>query len=215
MRYGMWLSWGSIVAIVLLSVMSFLRLITPETLGVLEALLLCSAWLGAGAGKHPGRYAKKFVALSGAMAVIAVVWLTRPVLFIYVPAIGVNLLLAAYFFSTLRPGSEPVITRIARVERQDFDDVVYAYTRNVTWAWALFFTGLLIEAVALIAFAPVETTLLFLNFINYVLIAIFFLAEYVYRRLRLRRYTHMSPLLLAARLSRRGIMSVIKYRGHG
>jgi len=93
--------------------------------------------------------------------------------------------------------------------------VVYAYTRRVTWAWALFFTGLLIEAVALIAFAPIETTLLFLNLINYVLIALFFVAEYVYRRIHLRHYTHISPLILAARLSRRGIMSVIKYREDG
>jgi len=124
-------------------------------------------------------------------------------------------LLAGFCFYSLRPGSEPAITRIARMERDDFDDVVYAYTRGVTWAWALFFTGLVVEAVTLIAFAPIETTLLFLNLVNYVLIAVFFLAEYIYRRIRLRHYTHMSPLTLAARLSRRGFMSLIRYREQG
>jgi len=215
MRYGVWLSWGSILAIAALSVMGFLRLIAPETLGILEALLLCGAWLGASAGKHHDRTGHKSAVLIAVIIVVTVVWLLRPVLFIYVPAISINILLACFFFSSLRSGSVPVITRIARVERRDFDDVVYAYTRRVTWAWALFFTGLLIEAVALIAFAPIETTLLFLNLINYVLIALFFVAEYVYRRIHLRHYTHISPLILAARLSRRGIMSVIKYREDG
>ena len=211
-RYGFWLSSGSILAIVMLSLASFLHFITPETLGTLEALLLCSAWLGASLDSHAGRSSYKIVLITALMVVIAVVWWVHPVLFIYMPAIAINLFLATYFFSTLRPGSDPLVTRIARIERSDFDDAVYAYTRKVTWAWALLFSGLLVETIALIAFAPVELTLLFLNCINYLLIPLFFVAEYICRRIVLRHYTHISPLVLAARLSRRGIMSVISYR---
>jgi uncharacterized membrane protein len=156
----------------------------------------------------------KVIVFIVALAVIAIVWRLHPVLFIYMPAIGVNLFLATFFFSTLRPGSDPLISRIARIERPDFDDVIAAYTRKVTWAWGLFFTGLLIETIVLIIFTPVETTTLFLNIINYLLIPVFFISEYIFRRIHLRHYTHMSPLVLAARLSRRGIMSVISYRRH-
>ncbi len=215
MRYGIWLTWGSILTIAVLSAMSYFHLLAPEALGILEALLLCGAWLGASVSKRPKPSVYNLAALSGMIVVIAAVWLTSPLLFIYVPAIGINLLLAVFCFGSLRPGSEPAITRIARIERNDFSDELYAYTRGVTWAWALIFTGLIVEAVVLIAFASIETTLLFLNLLNYALIAVFFIAEYIYRRIRLRHYTHISPLRLAARLSRRGFMSLIRYREQG
>jgi uncharacterized membrane protein len=214
MRFGRWLSWGSILAIIVLSLSSVFHLITPQTLGILEASLLCCVWLGLSAGKHARVSAFKVIVFIVALAVIAIVWRLHPVLFIYMPAIGVNLFLATFFFSTLRPGCDPLVSRIARIERPDFDDVIAAYTRKVTWAWGLFFTGLLIETIVLIIFTPVETTTLFLNIINYLLIPVFFISEYIFRRIHLRHYTHMSPLVLAARLSRRGIMSVISYRRH-
>lgn len=213
MRYGIWLSWGSILMILVLSVMSFFQLIAHETLGILEALLLCGVWLGASAGRRSKPSTYKLLLPIAVIVVIVVVWMTHPLLFIYVPAIGINLLLAIFFFSTLRAGSEPAITRIARVERDSFDDKLYAYTRGVTWAWALFFSALIVEALLLIRFASVETTLLFLNVGNYLFIALFFLAENVYRRIHLRHYTHTPIKTLVSRLSRRGIMSLMRYRG--
>lgn len=177
--------------------------------------MLYSAWLGASIEWHASMSLYKAIGFVVAMAVIVFFWWIHPVLFIYVPAISINLFLAAYFFSTLLPGREPLVTRIARIEQPDFDDVVSAYTRKVTLVWALFFAGLLIETIVLIVLAPVETTLLFLNCINYALIPLLFAAEYAYRRVHLRGYIHISPLVLAAKLSRRGIMSVIAYNKHG
>ena len=201
------------MAIAVLSLLGVLRVITPDTLGILEAALLCGIGLAA-AGRYTGRPAGRLLLALVVGAAAAVIWLIRPVLFVYLPAVAVNLLLAGFFFSTLRPGSEPLVTRIARIEQPQFDAAVYAYTRGVTLAWALFFTALAAEALTLIAFAPVTVTLLFLNLVNYLLIAVFFVAEYLYRRVRLRRYPHMSPILLAARLTRRGIIGVIRYGEH-
>jgi len=211
-QYGAWLSWGSILMILLLSAMAFFGLIAYETLGILEALLLCGVWLGASVGKPAKSSYYKVAAPLIALMVIIVTWSVHPLLFIYVPPIGINLLLAVFFFYSLRAGSEPAITRIARVERESFDDRLYAYTRGVTWAWALLFSALIIEALFLIAFAPINITLLFLNFGNYVIIALFFVAENIYRRIHLRNYTHMPIMLLVARLSSRGIMSLIRYQ---
>lgn len=210
-QFARWLSWGSVLAIVILSLASYLHIITPQTLGMLEAVLLCSAMLGASIDAHATISLSKMYIFVVVLVVIGVVWWTHPVLFIYIPAISINLFLAAFFYSTLLPGREPLVTRIARIEQPDFDDVVSAYTRKVTWVWALFFSVLLVETILLIAFAPIETSLLFLNFINYLFIPILFVTEYAFRRIHLRGYIHISPLVLAARLSRRGIISVINY----
>jgi len=210
MKYGAWLSRGSILIIIVLSIMSSFHLIEHETLGIIEALLLCCVWFGVSADKKSTAFLYKLLAV---LTVILVVWMIHPLLFIYVPAICINLLLAVFFFSTLRPGSEPAITRIARIERDSFDDRLYTYTRGATWAWALFFAALVVEAIYLITFASIESTLLLLNFGNYVFIALFFLAENVCRRIYLRGYTHMSVRALASRLSSRGIMSLMQYKG--
>ncbi|TPW13614.1 MAG: ketosynthase [Halothiobacillaceae bacterium] len=215
MRYGLWLSWGSVLLIMALSVLTLMHLIEVTTLGIGEALLLCTAWLGIRIGSGSPLTVYSLMACAGSLLLVMVVWWIQPLLFIYVPALGINLLLAVFMFSSLRPGSEPAITRIARIERDEFNAELYAYTRGVTWAWALVFTGLIIEAVGLIAFASAETTLLFLNLLNYLFIVLFFLAEYLYRRMRLRHYSHMPLLTLAARLSRRGVMGLIRYRTRG
>ncbi len=211
MQHLAWLSRGSIAIIIILSIMSAFHLIEHETLGIIEALLLCTIWLAMSAEKRSKSTIYKFIAPLLVLLVIIAVWLTYPLLFIYVPAICINLLLAGFFFSSLRKGSEPVVTRIARIERDTFDDRLYAYTRGVTWAWGLFFSALVVETILLITFASVSTSLLFLNFGNYVFIALFFLAENGYRRIHLRGYKHMSVRALAARLSSRGIMSLIRY----
>lgn len=192
--------------------MSYFHLIQHETLGACEIVLLGAVWLGASAGTKLQMSAYTVAAALAGLAVIVAVWLTNPVWFIYAPAIGINLLLAAFLFSTLRRGSEPAITRIARIERDVFTPELYAYTRGVTLAWACFFAGLAVEATALIAFASVETILLFINLLNYVFIVLFFVAENIYRRIHLRHYTHMPFMALVSKLSRRGVMSLIRYR---
>lgn len=212
MRYGIWMSWSSLLIIGVLSVLAYSQVLALDTLGILEALLLCTAWLSLNAGKWLPVSAGQWTVTIALLAMIASIWSVDPAIFIYVPAVSVNLLLACFFFNSLRPGSDPAITRVARVEREYVDDKVYAYTRGVTWAWAFFFTGLVCENIALIALAAPKTTVLFLNALNYVLIVAFFLTEYIFRRLHLRGYAHISPIVLAIRLSRKGVMGLINYR---
>jgi len=215
LQFARWLSWGSVLAIVILSLASYSHLIAPQTLGILEAILLCSAWLGASIDTHEALSLVKIIIFMTVLIAIFVIWRIHPILFIYIPAISINLFLAVFFFSTLLPGKDPLITRIARIEQPDFDNVVAAYSRKVTWVWAIFFSALLIETIVLIAYTPIETSLLFLNCINYLFIPILFIAEYLFRRVHLRGYVHISPVVLAAKLSRRGIMSVVNYNKTG
>jgi uncharacterized membrane protein len=212
MHYRSWLTTSSIGAIVVLSVLSFFHLLAPPTLGILEALLLLSVGLLVAFGQ-PSHHPQRRLAVSAILAtIVGVVWWINPLLFIYVPGIGSCLFLAVLCFLSLMPGHDPAITRIARIERGELNDELCIYTRAVTWAWALFLSALCIESIALAAFASLETSLLFVNVINYILVAVFFLLEYAYRHIRLRNYTHSSPISLMVRLAKHGILGLVKYQ---
>jgi uncharacterized membrane protein len=65
----------------------------------------------------------------------------------------------AYFFGrTLRPGSEPFISRIARKADPDLPPEVARYTRALTGLWAICFATLFFVAVGLMLFLPLESS---------------------------------------------------------
>lgn len=120
--------------------------------------------------------------------------------------VAVNLLVGRLFQATLRQGSEPLITRIARRAREDepLPDALVIYTRRLTAAWAGLFLLLALNAALLAAFASTRTVLLFANTLNYVAMALFFVGEYLYRRYRYRGYRHSGFLRLLRTLARHG-----------
>jgi uncharacterized membrane protein len=62
----------------------------------------------------------------------------------------------------------------------------------------------------LAASVSVETYMLFANTYNYLLVAMFFVAEYLYRRIRYRRYAHASPLRFLGLLLRSSLLETGK-----
>jgi len=137
------------------------------------------------------RVAAVFAAAAG-VAVALYVW--QPAFLIYLPCLFINGALAWLFQGSLQAGREPLITRFARIERGgQMPAVLERYTRRLTWAWTLFFYGLLLESLLLAQRASAETYLLFANTVNYLLVAGFFLVEYLYRRIRYRQFPHSSP----------------------
>lgn len=118
-----------------------------------------------------------------------------------------NLLVGRLFQATLRPGSEPLITRIARIARSESEplaDELVAYTRRLTAAWAVFFLALAVNSLLLARFVSTETVLLFANSLNYLLMALFFVGENFYRRRRYPGYRHTTLLQLMGTLMRHG-----------
>lgn len=94
--------------------------------------------------------------------------------------IGINLFLALWFASTLRAGTQPLISRLAaRVHRLTPAKVIY--TRNVTLAWALFFTAVVGVSVGLYALAPFDAWALFANVGTPLAVAAMFAGEYLLR----------------------------------
>jgi acyl-CoA synthetase (AMP-forming)/AMP-acid ligase II/uncharacterized membrane protein len=105
---------------------------------------------------------------------------------LYLPPIIITSSLLWFFARTLLPGKEPLISAIARVVFNESSDDVKQYTRRVTELWCWFFVAMLVEIISLSVFASPFIWSLFCNLLNYLFIAVFFLAEYVYRCYRFK-----------------------------
>jgi uncharacterized membrane protein len=108
------------------------------------------------------------------------------------PHIAIYLLLLVFFARTLRPGCEPLVTRIARHEHGTLPADIERYTRHVTLAWCAFFAGMVLASVLLFAFAPLPVWSWFANVLNVPLLLLMFLVEYAVRLLRFPDFTHAS-----------------------
>ncbi len=97
---------------------------------------------------------------------------------------AIYLFLLWYFGSTLVPGREPIITRFARRMRGTLQPAMEQLTRQLTVGWCAFFAAQLIASALLLAFAPLSAWSLFINLLNLPLLALMFVGQSVYRRLR-------------------------------
>jgi uncharacterized membrane protein len=97
------------------------------------------------------------------------------------PHAAAYLVLLWFFGRTLRPGRDPLISRVARRVHGTLAPDMEAYTRGVTVAWCLFFAGQVTVSALLLAFAPLEAWSLFVNVLNLPLLALMFGSEYLYR----------------------------------
>lgn len=158
----------------------------------LVAWVLALGWLRAAAA-----------ALVAAGTLAFSLWLAGrfPGLLLYTPPIVINLALCTLFARTLRRGSEPLVSRFARIGRggQLAPDLA-RYTRNLTRAWAGFFMLMAAISATLAVTGPLAAWSLFSNILNYFLVVLFFILEYVYRRVRYRHHPHASPWQMICRL---------------
>ena len=142
-------------------------------------------------------------ALAGVATLVLSLWIagSYPALLLYTPPILINLALCALFAHTLRADSDPLVSRFARIERGGrLPPDLARYTRNLTCAWALFFVVMATISATLAVVGPLTTWSLFSNLLNYLLVVMFFVLEYIYRRVRYRHHPHMSPWQMVRRL---------------
>ena len=134
--------------------------------------------------------------LAAASALPLLLWLAAglPGLLLYAPPVAINLALLAFFGRTLRAGREPLVTGFARVERGgSLPPDLALYTLHLTRAWVVFFALMAGISITLAITGPVAAWSLFSNVLNYLLVALFFVLEYIYRRVRYRHHPHASP----------------------
>lgn len=109
----------------------------------------------------------------------------------YLPPVLINATLLMVFARTLLPGATPLVARVASLWRGTLDDAVASYTRWVTIAWVVFFAAMTIESAALALFAPVHVWSLFTNCLNYFMVLLFFVVEYLLRFQCLPNHEHL------------------------
>jgi uncharacterized membrane protein len=146
---------------------------------------------------------------ASALAVIAIFTAVTvrwgPTYALFLPPPAISLFLCLLFGKTLLPGNEPLVTRIARLERGELSPDLIAYTRRVTWVWTGFLLLVTLESTFLAIYTSVETWSLFANILNYAFIGALFTAEYIYRINRFGRAGHASLWRVLSRIGGQGI----------
>ena len=107
---------------------------------------------------------------------------------------GIQALLGLAFGRTLRAGQVPMVSRFAALVHGDLTPALARYTRQVTWAWTLYFSAITTLSLLLFWLAPVAVWSAFANLLNLPLLILMFAAEYVARLCLLAPSDRTGPL---------------------
>lgn len=146
------------------------------------------------------RSAQRFWMLLLCLAVCAVLyasrqWLVQHFNWVFLlQHAGMQGLLGLAFGRSLRAGQIPMVSRFATVVHGSLSPALQRYTRQVTWAWTLYFA--LMTSVSLLLFwlAPVAVWSVFANLLNLPLLILMFAAEYGARIFLLPASDRSGPL---------------------
>lgn len=156
----------------------------------LLALILLAAGIS-----YPGIKQKSIFAWMVLLVVIlmslVISYLGLTLYVLYIPPIVIPLLLWSVFFRSLLPGQTPLTTQIGESVHGPFRGAMAVYSRRVTVFWSLFFVLLAIWSGVLVVVASTEVWSLFTNVINYLLVGVVFITEYLYRKFRFREFKHL------------------------
>jgi Predicted membrane protein len=177
-------------------------------------LALAAGYLAASASGHRalamsivGLMAGALVAASGrcvagllagvALAAACLHWSDSISFLVYFPPLFAFAFMAYFFYRTLGPGIEPLITRVARKQHPDLPTEIAQFTRTLTWAWSLCFVFLFLAALLLASLLPLDSWSRWVHGLGYAVPATLFLGEYVYRYRRFPDRSHGSlPVLI-------------------
>jgi len=115
-----------------------------------------------------------------------------PALFYPVPYLTVYAVLLWYFGRTLRAGRQPLVTRLAAHVHGELPDEIVRYTRQVTWAWCVFFTAMIVTSTLLFLLQPLPVWSVFNTLLNLPLVVAMYLGEYAWRLWRFPNFSHAS-----------------------
>lgn len=129
--------------------------------------------------------------LAGFALLAAALLVADPDALVKLPPVIINLALAVWFGRTLAPGEEPMVGWFARLARgTELPPDLARYARGSTVRWTAFFVSMAAAAAALAVLATPQTWSLFANGIDYLLVGVLFVGEYVFRRVRYRDHEH-------------------------
>ena len=109
---------------------------------------------------------------------------------LYLPPILLPLLLLFVFGRTLIPGQEPLVTAIGEASRGPLSAEMRRYTRLITQFWCGVFLAMMLWSLTLPWLEQPELWSWFTNIINYGLVAVFFVGEFILRRYLFPEHNH-------------------------
>jgi len=167
------------------------------------AYLASTAWLCLAALVYlsfPGKWGLAGFALLAAAPLVA-----DPDVLLKLPPVVINIALAVWFGRTLAPGEEPMVGWFARLVRgTELPPDLARYTWWSTARWTVFFVSMAAAAAALAVLATPQTWSLFANGIDYLLVGVLFVGEYVFRRVRYPDHVHRSLADVVRTVARSG-----------
>lgn len=107
---------------------------------------------------------------------------------------GMQGLLGLAFGRSLLAGQVPMVSRFAAVIHGSLSPALERYTRQVTWAWTLYFSVMTSLSLLLFWLAPVAVWSVFANLLNLPLLILMFAAEYGARVVLLPASDRSGPL---------------------
>lgn len=134
-------------------------------------------------GRSPGGM---LFAATLALGLVGLLWPrlreSVPLLY-YIQHLGAHLALGVFFGRTLRAGSTPLITQLARaMSATELSPRKLQYTRRVTQVWTGYFLINALVSTLLFLFASREIWSFHANILSWPLIASLFLGEHLFRR---------------------------------
>jgi uncharacterized membrane protein len=109
-----------------------------------------------------------------------------------VPYLTVYVVLLWLFGRTLAAGRQPLVTRLATHVHGELPAPMLRYTRQVTWAWCIFFAAMATTSTLLFLLAPLPVWSMFNNLLNLPLVVAMYLGEYAWRLWRFPDFSHAS-----------------------
>jgi uncharacterized membrane protein len=178
--------WGAVLALgVAYAVLAHLASISPvpDYTGALVAILPFVGLALAMAWRSTRRTAMVAACLAGCLALFAVRdWMVAHYNWVFLlQHAGIYALLCAAFGRTLKAGSTPLITGLARTVHGTLSPALLSYTRSVTWAWSIYFGAITVASLFLFWLAPISVWSSFANLLSPVLLVLMFAAEYAVR----------------------------------
>jgi uncharacterized membrane protein len=191
--------WAAIAAFCLAySVLSHLAAADPrpDLLDAAVAIAPLMALAGLMAWRSPHRPAMLLLWLAGCAVLYGLSgWLVQNHNWVFLlQHAGMHTLLGLAFGRTLRAGQVPMVSRFAAIVHGRLSPALARYTRNVTWAWTLYFSAMALLSLLLFWLAPVAVWSVFANLLNLPLLVLMFAAEYVARLCLLAPSDRAGPL---------------------
>jgi uncharacterized membrane protein len=141
--------------------------------------------------------ATRMLCAAGVMAIclVATLLLWQPMLlnldwFYLAQHVVTNLIFAWLFGQTLLAPRTPLITGFAQTIHGQLPDNILRYTRGVTLAWTVFFLAQIALSLFIFYVFSLETWSLFANVLNWPLVILMFMAEYLCRKIMNPDFQH-------------------------